>query len=124
MTYLAPTIINISLTTFYGLLLAKKLAVVLKAPLVSGVVTGPQNRPLADTIVRFADPSSNELKALAQSDSQGRFKAFIDKGTYQVAATKMGYLWQEAGMSLNQSTFTKPTTMSVKMQKAEAINLF
>jgi hypothetical protein len=123
MTWLHPSWVNAGLTTFYGVILGYIFLKSLQSPLVSGAVTGPKGKPLANAIVKFIMPNVNQLVSVVASDSKGIFKAFVDKGTYQMVAVKQGYVWNQGKdvMSFNEIKVNKPQKLELSFDAPQDI---
>jgi hypothetical protein len=123
MTWLHPSLVNAGLTGFYGLILSYLGFKALQSPLVFGKVSGPKGKPLSNAIIKFIVPNVNQLVAVVASDAKGLFKAFVDKGTYQMVAVKQGYVWNQGKdvMSFNEVKVNKPQKLELTFDNPQDI---
>lgn len=100
-TLIYPTVWNWIIVGFYILLLIKQTIKAARIPSISGEIIDQQGLPIENAIVRISTTDSNKLIAITHSDSNGNFSVFIDKGVYQINATKQGYIWMKKGSSIS-----------------------
>jgi hypothetical protein len=103
-TAIDPSVINIILTSLYALYLGWQMVGTSRKPLISGVVEGPDGKPLPRATLKIINTATNQLEAIAQTDKDGRFRAYVDRGKYQIIIVKPGYLWDE-GSALSFEEF-------------------
>ena len=73
----------------------------LRIPNISGEVIDQQGSPIENAIIRISTTDSNKLIAITHSDSSGYFSVFVDKGVYQINATKQDFIWMKKGSSIS-----------------------
>lgn len=106
--------INWIIVGIYVLVMLRQFFASLRIPNISGEVIDQQRMPIENAIIRISTTDSNKLITITHSDSNGHFSAFVDKGVYQINATKQGFVWMKKGSSISfQELDTQTTTQYI-----------
>lgn len=123
MTLAAPNIFNVGLSVLYTIVLGATAVRALERPLLVGVITGPDKKPVSNVILKFVNSATNQLEVVAQTDKKGRFNAFVRKGKYQLLVIKPGYIWKEGmGLSYTEVHVQQQRKLQLSLQSAQAIS--
>jgi hypothetical protein len=122
MTAAAPNPFNIALTVIYTITLLKMIWLAVQRPLITGVITGPNHKPLANVILKFVNSENGLLEVVSQTDSKGRYKAFVHRGKYQLLVIKPGYIWQKgAKLSFEELHIQKAKHLPLLLHPVEQV---
>lgn len=118
-----PSIWNTLVFLLYAILVARKIVLSFKKPIIKGLVADQSGQKLENTVVRVVNPNTNELISILTTQKTGDFRVYGQRGIYKVDVNLPGYMWKDAGaMSFNQVDTTKQTQdLTIVMQSAQGV---
>ncbi len=93
LTFIFPTIWNWLVFVAYLALLTGRAGAELRRPTIHGQVVDTKGAPIRDVVIRITEVASNHSAAVLITDENGSFAYYGDSDLYQLAISKIGYLW-------------------------------
>jgi hypothetical protein len=100
--FITPNAFNWLILGIYSALIASRLRLMLRKPLLSGVVLSPAKKPLQGVVVMLLT-ADGQLVALDRTTKAGKYAFFTKPGKYTIRVIAEGYSWAEETLGSTQS---------------------
>ncbi len=100
-TLFYPTVLNFIILGMYLILFGRRLFIRSRTPLLAGTVTDSHGMGIENAIIRVTDEVTGQTRVLLRTDENGQFATRITTGVYQLAVSKLGYVWVEDNQAVS-----------------------
>ncbi len=94
-TLFYPSTLNFIILALYIVLFARRVFIAWRVPIIAGTITDSHGEAIENAIIRVTDEQTGLTRVLIRSNQNGQFATRIEQGVYQIAVSKLGYVWVE-----------------------------
>ncbi len=94
-TLFYPSTLNYVILSLYIALFVRRAFIAWRIPVIAGTITDSSGEAIENAIIRVTDEQTGLTKVLTRSNQNGQFATRIERGIYQIAVSKNGYVWVE-----------------------------
>lgn len=123
-TIFYPSMLNFIILGLYLAIFIRRLVIRWRTPRIAGTVVDASGAGIANAIIRVTDEVTGQTRVLLRTNNKGEFATRIAAGVYQIAVSKLGYVWYEndAIVSYKEAVATRNSaSFSIVLQPIQEV---